>query len=69
MEPEDSYTSYEVALTLHALNALVRRAHPGGADLMVLDIAWSSTQRILAKFQNSRPEPEWMLTFGTRLLE
>ena len=39
MEPEDSYTSYEVALTLYAINALVRKAHPGGADLMVLDIA------------------------------
>ena len=39
MESEDSYTSYEVALTLFALNALVRRAHPDGPDLMVLDIA------------------------------
>lgn len=45
MEPEDSYTSYEVALTLYALNALVRRAHPGGADLMVLDIAQESGGR------------------------
>lgn len=42
MEPEDSYTSFEVALTLYALNAIVRRAHPGGADLMVLDIAQES---------------------------
>lgn len=45
MEPEDSYTSYEVALTLYAINALVRRAHPQGADLMVLDIAQESGGR------------------------
>lgn len=45
MEPEDSYTSYEVALTLYALNALVRRAHPEGADLMVLDISQESGGR------------------------
>lgn len=45
MEPEDSYTSYEVALTLYAINALVRRAHPDGADLMVLDIAQESGGR------------------------
>ena len=42
IEPEDSYTTYEVALTLYALNLLVRRAHPDGADLMVLDIAQES---------------------------
>ena len=45
MEPEDSYTSFEVALTLYALNAIVRRVHPGGADLMVLDIAQESGGR------------------------
>lgn len=45
MEPEDSYTTYEVALTLYAINSLVRRAHPGGADLMVLDIAQESGGR------------------------
>lgn len=45
MQPEDSYTSIEVALSLYALNALVRRAHPGGADLMVLDIAQESGGR------------------------
>ena len=39
MEPEDSYTSIEVALTLHAINGLVRRIHPDGPDLMVLDIS------------------------------
>lgn len=44
-QPEDSYTSYEVALTLYAINALVRRAHPGGSDLMVLDIAQESGGR------------------------
>lgn len=45
MEPEDSYTSYETALALYAINALVRRVHPGGADLMVLDIAQESGGR------------------------
>lgn len=44
-QPEDSYTSFEVALTLYAINALVRRAHPGGADLVVLDIAQESGGR------------------------
>jgi hypothetical protein len=39
MVPEDSNTVPEVALALYALNTFVRRAYPGGADLMVLDIA------------------------------
>ena len=39
LESQDSYTTPEVMLTLYALNALVRRAYPQGADLMVLDIA------------------------------
>jgi hypothetical protein len=39
LQPEDSYTVPEVAFTLYAINALVRRAHPEGPDLMVLDIS------------------------------
>lgn len=45
LEPQDSYTTPEVMLTLYAINALVRRAYPGGADLMVLDIAQESGGR------------------------
>jgi len=39
MVSEDSYTTPEVALSLYAVNSLVRRLHPGGPDLMVLDIS------------------------------
>ena len=39
MDPRDSFTTPEVALTLYGLNALVRRAYPGGADLMIGDIS------------------------------
>ena len=39
MDPRDSFTTGEIALTLYALNALVRRAYPGGADLMIGDIS------------------------------
>ncbi len=39
LDSEEAYTTYEIALNLYALNALVRVTHPNGSDLMVNDIS------------------------------
>jgi hypothetical protein len=42
LDSEEAYTTYEVALNLYALNAIVRITHPNGSDLMVNDISQPS---------------------------
>ncbi len=39
LDSDEAYTTYEVAMTLYALNAIVRVVHPNGSDLMVNDIS------------------------------